>query len=193
MPVFGSRIYAWWQCCWWCCCVVPLWYVWIEQTAVPRHSTKTCLCATKTSKLFYQEKQSCLCATAWTFYVFFLFACECYSLSYITQCTVAVSMYTKRSRLFPSLPLECQVTRLGLIPNYIPREGGLNWGEKLLWNIVRTTIDVSLLFCKLGVTGWPVNWRWLHLHSQSWGPKKRVTFASWCCFWRTRYIHRILV
>lgn len=37
-------------------------------------------------------------------------------------------MYTKRSRLFPSLPLECQVTRLGLIPNYITR-GRVDWTE----------------------------------------------------------------
>ena len=191
MPVFGSRIYAWWQCCWWCCCVVPPWYVWIEQTAVPSAWKKRGVPTVKV--ILPREAILSLCYRLDILCV--LLVCV-----RVLQFVLHHSMYCSSVNVYQEIQT-LSISTFGVPSDetwidsklYNPGPGGLNWGEKLLWNIFRTTIDVSLLFCKLGVTGWPVNWRWLHLHSQSWGPKKRVTFASWCCFWRTRYIHRILV
>ena len=146
MPVFGSRIYVWWRCCWWCRCVVPLWYVWIEQTGVPSAWKNR---GVPTVKVIFPREAIFFCDIAWTFYEFLWYIKKIRSkyicvfpvcvrvllFFYITH--EPVSMYPKRSRLFPSLPkskkiglgmlktkqnrTKLQVTRLGLIQNHLVR------------------------------------------------------------------------
>lgn len=80
---------------------MPLWYVWIEQTAVPSAwknrgvpTVKVILPREAILSLYYRLDILCVLLVCVGVLQFVLHH----------ACTVAVSMYTKRSRLFPSVP-----------------------------------------------------------------------------------------